>query len=303
MKKVLCFLPSFACCAAVVTTAFAEAMPVSLQAKLEEATAGFRGEAGIFVRHLKTGETAAIEADTLFPTASMVKVPIAVGVFDKIEKGELTLDQKLSYDPEEISYPYPGECLIASLRTGEQVRVSKLMVLMLALSDNHASLWLQALAGTGSRINEVMEEHGFEQIKVNSRTEGRHPNWQQYGWGQTTPRQMAELLAAIREGKVVSPAASRSLYRFLSGSAYHEEAISALPIYVQAATKQGALSHSRSEVVLVNAPSGDYVFCVVTKNQEDRGWSSDNDGFVLIREVSRLLWEHFEPGHPGAEAN
>jgi beta-lactamase class A len=52
---------------------------------------------------------------------------------------------------------------------------------------------------------------------------------------------------------------------------------------------------SKSEVVLVNAPSGDYVFCVIVKNQENKGAEYDNDGYVLIRSVSRALWQHFEP--------
>lgn len=271
-----------------------------LQTKLEQLTEAFRGDVGIYVRHLRTGEMAAIEPDTLFPTASMIKVPIAVGIFDEIEKGNLKLDQKLVYDPDEISYS-PGEDIIASLRPGEKVSVSKLLLLMLAVSDNNASLWCQGLV-TGPRINELMEAHGFDQIKVNSRTDGRHPDWQKLGWGQTTPRQMAELLAAIREERVVSPWASQTLYRFLAGSYFHGEALSQIPPFVQAASKQGAVSQSRSEVVLVSAPSGDYVFCVATKNQEDKGWSRENAGYVLIRDLSRILWQHFEPDHSWKQA-
>jgi len=269
----------------------------SLQEKVEALTVDFRGEVGLYVRHLGSGQTVAVDADKLFPTASMIKVPIAVGIYDKVEKGELALDELLTFDPEKINYP-PGECLVAALRTGEKVRLKKLVHLMLSLSDNHASLWLQDLAGKGMRINQIMEELGFDQIKVNSRTDGREGDRQKYGWGQTTPKQMGELLAAIHEGRVVSPWASESLYRFLTASAFHGEAIAAIPPFVQSATKQGAVSHARSEVVLVNAPSGDYVFCVATQNQEDRSWDGDNAGFLLIRSLSRVLWEHFEPDHP-----
>jgi beta-lactamase class A len=48
-------------------------------------------------------------------------------------------------------------------------------------------------------------------------------------------------------------------------------------------------------VVLVHAPSGDYVFCVITKNQQDESWEANNEGFVLLRKISRILWQHFEP--------
>ena len=73
------------------------------------------------------------------------------------------------------------------------------------------------------------------------------------------------------------------------------EALSAIPPDIAAASKQGAVNRSRSEVVLVGAPSGAYVFSVITKNQEDTSWDADNAGFVLLRDVSRLLWEHLEP--------
>ena len=63
-------------------------------------------------------------------------------------------------------------------------------------------------------------------------------------------------------------------------------------------SKQGAINASRSEVVLVHAPHGDYVFCVITKNQQDQSWDDDNQGFVLLRDVSKILWEHFEPQSP-----
>jgi beta-lactamase class A len=106
---------------------------------------------------------------------------------------------------------------------------------------------------------------------------------------------MAELLVRIREGKVISPDASERMYRNLTRIYWDAEALSQIPPTVQVASKQGAVNESRSEVVLVNAPSGDYVFCVITKNQQDESWESNNEGFVLLRNVSRLLWQHFEP--------
>ena len=69
-------------------TAFAQT-DAKLTAKLQEAVKGFNGQAGIYVHNLKTGKTAAMNADTLFPTASMIKVSIQCGLMDKIEKGEI----------------------------------------------------------------------------------------------------------------------------------------------------------------------------------------------------------------------
>ncbi|HTY36531.1 MAG TPA: serine hydrolase, partial [Bacteroidota bacterium] len=69
----------------------------ALQQKLESAVQGFKGNVGVYVRNLKTGQMAAVNQDTLFPTASMIKVSILCGIFDKIEKGELKYNQELLY--------------------------------------------------------------------------------------------------------------------------------------------------------------------------------------------------------------
>lgn len=270
----------------------AQSRDTDVQQQLETLVADFKGDVGIYVRHLPTGREVAIHADTLFPTASMIKVPILLKIYDLIEKGELDIHQKLVYRD---SLFYAGEDILGSFKDGEEIALGKVIMLMITTSDNTASLWLQSLSGTGTAINEWLADNGFEATRVNSRTEGRRPNWEVYGWGQTTPREMAELLVRIRNGKAVSSAASDAMYRVLTRIYWNEEALSQIPPHVQAASKQGAVSQSRSEVVLVNAPSGDYVFCVITKNQEDTSWEADNEGYVLLRDVSRLLWQHFEP--------
>jgi beta-lactamase class A len=262
--------------------------------KLEAAAKNFHGDVGIYVRHLQTGETFEVNADTLFPTASMVKVPILLKVFDRLEKRELNYRNELEWFADSINYPYDGG-ILWSYREGQKIPLDQLISLMITYSDNHASLWLQKLAGGGAGINRWLAENGFQHTRVNSRTAGRDENYKTYGWGQTSPREMAELLVKIHEGKAVSPAASEEMYRILTRPYWDDEALSQIPPTVQAASKNGAVNQSRSEVVLVNAPSGDYVFCVITKNQVDNSWDYHNEGFVLIRYVSRVLWEHFEP--------
>ncbi len=263
-----------------------------LTKQLNERIKDFKGDVGIYVRHLKTGKTVLINADSIFPTASMVKVPITLGIFDKIEKGELDYHATLTYKD---SLLYEGEDILGSFSSGEKISLSKVLMLMITTSDNTASLWSQTLAGTGTNINAVMEANGFNHTRVNSRTPGREKNQKKYGWGQTTPREMAELIVRIRDGKIVSERACERVYRNLTHIYWDNEALSQLPPTVQTASKQGAVNRSKSEVVLVNAPHGDYVFCVITKNQEDERWEPDNAGYVLIRDVSRMIWKHFEP--------
>ena len=270
-----------------------------LQAAIERVVEGFEGTVGVYVQHFPTGRTASLNADTLFPTASMIKVPILVGVFDRIEAGDLDYGADLTFRD---SLRYSEYDLFGDLRDSAAVPLHQAVELMLSASDNTASLWLQALAGGGEAINAWLDAHGFVHTRVNSRTPGRRPDWERYGWGQTTPREMAELLRRIVEGEAISPAADEEMHRALTRTFYDDEAVSALPPSVQAATKQGAVMESRSEVVYVHAPSGSYVFCVITKDQADTRYEPDNAGYELIRRLSRLFWATFEPESTWAPA-
>lgn len=270
----------------------------ALQARLERLTQGFHGEVGIYVRNLRTGATAELRADELFPTASMIKVPILLTLYDQVEQGKLNLDALVPF-PDTLHYRY-GESsdVVGYMAPGDTLPLSEVAFLMLTISDNFAALWLQGMVGGGAVVNTWLAEHGYEATRVNSRTPGREQPRSTYGWGQTSPREMAQLLVMIREGRAVSPRASEAMYRMLTNSYWKNVALSQLPPTVQAASKQGFVDRSRSEVLLVNAPGGDYVLAVITRNQADTSYLESNEGTSLIRAVSRAVYEHFNSRDP-----
>ncbi len=268
----------------------------SLEAELTRLAREVEGDVGIYVRHLRTGWGALIRADELFPTASMIKLPILAATFQRIHDGGLAFDSVLVWN-DSLRYG-DDDGLVNNLKPGTPVPLNQVSLMMITTSDNAASLWLQALVGGGAAVNEWLHANGFDSTRVNSRTPDRRPNYEAYGWGQTTPREIAELLVRVREGKAVSPAASLQMYRHLTRIHWNGEALSAIPPWVQVASKQGSVDRSRSEVALVNGPSGDYVFAVITRNQQDTTYAAANQGYTLIRRVSARLWRRFEPGKP-----
>jgi beta-lactamase class A len=150
-----------------------------LQKLLEDRVRPFRGEVGVYVRHLPSGRTASVRADELFPTASLIKVSIMLALFDRIERGELSYHQEFTYDG---TYTYQGknDDILSRFKVGESIRLSKLIMLMITISDNTASKWCQELAGGGTRINEALEAHGFRSLRINARTPGRESDYEAY---------------------------------------------------------------------------------------------------------------------------
>ena len=264
-----------------------------LESKLREAIAGFNGDIGVYVKNLRTGKTVALNADTIFPTASIVKVPILVGIMDKISKGELNYDHEVVYKD---SLLYEGSDILGSFKNGEKIVLKKVIMLMLTTSDNTASLWLQSLAGKGTRINEILDSLGLKDTRVNSRTPGRENNRTQYGWGQTTAKEMGMLFEKIYRKEIFSAAASERMMRCLGRNYWDEnEAISVLPPTIEVFSKNGCVNASRSEAMIVNAPHNPYVFCIFTKNNKDQQWTHENEAWAMARKISLLLWNYFEP--------
>src|SRR5690606_13388853 len=158
----------------------------------------------------------------------------------------------------------------------------------LTMSDNTASLWLQSLAGTGTRINEILEQKGFMITRVNSRTPGRQENWKEYGWGQTTPREMATLMELIVNQQLITDSLDHRMLRLLGRNYFDHVSIAEIPATIFVASKNGAVNASRSEVLYVNAGRDAYVFCVSTNNNADKRWTNDNEAWTLTRKISRF---------------
>lgn len=263
-----------------------------LQQQIEELVKDLHGDIGVYVKNLRTAKVAMVNADSIFPTASMVKIPIMIGIQDKIESGQLEYHQQLEYKD---SLLYAGEDILGSFKSGEKIGLHKVLMLMLTTSDNTASLWLQSLAGTGTRINELLDSAGMKFTRVNSRTPGREANRQQYGWGQTTPREMGTLMEKIYRGEIISKKAGEKMIRLLGRNYNDEQAIAEIPPYIFVASKNGCVNASRSEILLVMAPRGPYIFSVQTKNLQDQSWDNSNEAWVLTRRLSALCWNYFEP--------
>jgi beta-lactamase class A len=272
---------------------FAQKTDENLQKQIEALVTGFHGTVGVYVHDLKKNRVASFQADTIFPTASIVKIPIMIGIMNRIQNRELNFHQVMVYK-DTINYD-PGEDVLAAFKPDQKILLSKLLLLSLSLSDNTASLLLQGLAGGGLRINELMDSLGFHITRVNSRTPGREQDREIYGWGQTSPREIAGIMEFIEEGKLLGRRTSDRMLRTLGRQYWDEVANSQIPANTFVASKSGAVDESRNEVLYVNALHP-YIFSIFTKNNTDQSWDYNNEAWVITRKLSALLFAYYNPG-------
>lgn len=287
MKFIILILSAF-----LFNCGFAQKTDRGLEKKVASVIDGFHGEVGVYIYSFMNNKQVSINADTIFPTASMVKIPILIGVMHKISNGELDYHQSMTYT--DSLYYSEGDDMLASFKSGEKIELSKILLLMMSTSDNAASLWLQGLAGSGTLINKYLDSLGIKDTRVNSRTPGRQQARSEYGWGQTTPKEMATLMKLILEKKIINDVISERMLRLMSRQYWDEVAISSIPADVFVADKNGAVDASRGEVMYVKGKNP-YILCICTKNNKDTSWNSDNEAWVMTRKLSSLVWQHFNP--------
>jgi len=135
---------------------------MSLQAAIEEQAEGFKGTLGVSVKHLYTGETANINGDKVFPTASVFKIPVIVEFFRQADAGTLSLDQQLLLSERD---KVPGSGVLKELTEGLPVTYNDLLSLMMIVSDNTATDLITEIVGF-ENINATMKELGLKETQV-----------------------------------------------------------------------------------------------------------------------------------------
>ncbi|MGW0549092.1 serine hydrolase [Streptomyces altiplanensis] len=117
----------------------------------------------LLVRDLHTGEELGIEPDTQLPSASLVKVPLALATAERIRRGELDGATMLDVRPGRITTPGPTG--LSRFRHPTRIAVDDLLYLSTCVSDGTAADALFGLTPP-DRVAGVLHELGLRGITV-----------------------------------------------------------------------------------------------------------------------------------------
>lgn len=135
---------------------------MSLQAAIEKQAEDFKGTLGVSVKHLYTGESANINGDMVFPTASVFKIPVIVEFFRQVDAGTLSLKQQILLSERD---KVPGSGVLKELTEGLPVTYKDLLSLMMIVSDNTATDLITEIVGFDN-INTAMKSLGLKETHV-----------------------------------------------------------------------------------------------------------------------------------------
>lgn len=195
------------------------------------------------------------DADHVTYGYSVQKLAVATAVMDKIDRGELTLGQKLDLQADIIL----GGSGIYFLDTvwGDDITIANFLTAMLLVSDNTAVRMCGRVV-PALEINEILAAKGFVHTRVEPVT---NPN--RFYLGTTTPREMHDLLWRLATKTLLSPASCTfllSITRWINGYMDGVRRVMSSEERSRVATKYGAdfntLGAARHEAGIMFGPDG-----------------------------------------------
>ena len=129
---------------------------------IQDFTAHTSGVVGVAAKHLETSERISHNADTVFFTASTLKVPLLVELYRQVDAGIIDVHQRI--DLTDI-LRVPGSGVLKELASGLQPTVHDLAMLMIIISDNTATDILYNRVG-GDNINNTMRQLGLTHTHI-----------------------------------------------------------------------------------------------------------------------------------------
>jgi len=260
----------------------------ALRHKLDSIADAHHGIVGYSIIDIDNNVRMSRRGDEKFSTASLIKVPILVTVYDLVAKGQLSLDDPITVLKID---QVPGSGIIQYLHNGTILTVRDAAWLMITISDNTATnLLLDRVAIR--RVWQKMESLGLPHSKVHSKTFLRITSVAmdssvKYGLGVTTPNEMATLFQLLAQGKAVNPQADSAMLDILE----HNENGEKLQRYVygvRAAHKSGETDQVRTECSLYYLRNK-IVACVLTKENVDQRYSPDTEAHLTIGRMGEAI--------------
>lgn len=284
----------------------------ALETQLQTLTAAHHGHVTLYAHDLNSGKTAAINADTPVPTASVIKLTVLFEALKQIQEGKARFDDKLTLTK---SNQVQGSGVLMFFDVPQSLTLKDVLTMMVIVSDNTATnlaIDRLGLKNIDDRIQWLGLKDTWLYKKVSMPPVGPMPvDQKQFGLGKTTAREMANIMERLATcnlnapGNTTKPTAQdeqlcAAALHMLKNQFYRNS----IPRYLETldttegeskiANKTGALDEVRNDVGVVFAKNGPVIISEFTYGNQDKSWTPDNDAEVLLAKLSKVILNRWQ---------
>lgn len=283
--------------------------------ELEAIARRFEGTLGICSVRIDGPETfLEVNADEVFPSASVIKIALALEVFCQAEEGALSLNERV---PLKATDKVIGSGVLAELADGLTPTIADLVFLAMAISDNTAANLLIERVGIFG-VNRRLEGLGLKKTRLSGRilvheTKNGPPGNEDFGKstsvasgsddgrGERSPvtaRELVRLLRAIyrREGlpapacdavlEILQKTQTASCIRRGLPEARFRDRTPARLFH-----KTGSIRGVVNDAGVVATERGAYAVALLSKGSRDLRPTQDNVARIALADASRVVYK------------
>lgn len=259
----------------------------SLRTRILEMMSKVDGTFGLVVKVVGSGDEMNINGDQVFPSASIIKIPILVEALRQGIEGDLSLDERISLREED---KVGGSGVLKELAAGLRLPLIDILTLMIIVSDNTAANMAMRRVGM-SNINSNLKLLGLsktvlqrELMDFDARNRGLE--------NLTSPRDMCDLLEMLVSKTILDEKSCENALDIMKRQQVRDRIPRYLPVGITVAHKTGEIAGIRHDVGVVFVGKEPYVFSAMSKDLRDKLslTSSGGKGTELIARISREVF-------------
>jgi beta-lactamase class A len=230
----------------------------------------------VVVRSFSEDEPFKHNAFVRYRAASLIKVPIAIAVFDGVETGDFDMHDTLVLKEEDkVHRPEDQNGRVDRSEVGTEFTVDYLVDQAMTRSDNTAANMLIRYVGM-DYVNTMLQEFGYVDTVLARKMCDKHAK----AVGEenfTNPSEITQMFRDLHRGAMLKPEHSQHLLGIMSKSKFDEKLTKYLPRDIEVPRKGGVLDAYQNhqtvvhDVGLVKIPDTPYIIGVfiegLDKNQ------------------------------------
>ncbi|KIC61175.1 CGA/CIA family class A beta-lactamase [Chryseobacterium taiwanense] len=290
MKKISLFF--------LLISAFIFAQQSVLDQKINSIIKDKKATVGVSVLGFENGFKYSKNADKKLPMQSVFKFHIVAAVLDFVDKGKLSLDQKIALNKSNLLENTWSPLRDKYPNGGVEVPLSEILEMTVARSDNNGcDIMLNLLGGTQT-VQKFMDSKGVKGFQIKYNEEAMHKDWNVQYENYSTMNSATDVLKKFYDGKLLSKKSTDYLMKvMLSTSTGLNKLIEQLPKNTPAARKTGAsgkndagLTGAENEIAIITLPNGKhYAIAVFVSNSME----TDAVNCKMISDISKTVWDYF----------
>lgn len=240
------------------------------------------GEYSFYFEDIDSGYTYSLNEKAAMPSASCIKIPIAMALLREIDKEKLKLEEKYFISNQEM---VEGSGIIHEFDEKEY-SLKDLLIAMLIQSDNTATNKIIDVLGMES-INSCIREIGLKETFLKRKMmdfKAREKGLENI----TSCVDLALCLRMLHQESFLSKESSKLIVNILKRSQGREK----IPFYIperewsKIGNKPGSLNSIENDAALMNLDKGNFVFVAMSKSLPNNVY-----GIVTLSRLGKMMWD------------